>query len=114
MQTNGRERDQMAHHRPIPGINIDDRETRAPTLSWEPVMALHYFHISNGHTTLDDRGTDLPALADVRRVAVHTAHELLNLGNDDHLWTSEPWRVWVTDQPDGGGLTIASIEVIGS
>jgi hypothetical protein len=77
-------------------------------------MALHYFHISNGHTTLDEHGTELSTITDVRRVATRAAQELLNLGYDDRLWAGKPWRVWVTDRPDGGGRTLASIEMIGA
>jgi hypothetical protein len=77
-------------------------------------MALHYFHISNGHTTFDDHGTDVSTIKDVRRVAMRAAYELLNLGYDDRLWDGKPWRVWVTDQPGGAGRTIATIEMSGT
>ena len=77
-------------------------------------MALHYFHISDGETILDREGSDLPDMASVRAEAVRTCRELLNLGHGEQLWGANPWKVWVTDQPSGGGRTIATIEVAAS
>jgi hypothetical protein len=76
-------------------------------------MALHYIHLSNGYTLLDAEGTDVP-VSSARDVAVRTASELLNRGNTEQLWTGKPWKVWVTDQPNGAGHTIASIEITGT
>ena len=39
-------------------------------------MALHYFHHSNGRTTLDGFGTELPDLASVRKEAIRGMREL--------------------------------------
>ena len=76
-------------------------------------MALHYFHFSNGHTTLDQDGTDLPDLASVRKEAIRSVRELLNLRHSEHLWTGDaPWKVWVTDEPDAAGQTVLTLEVI--
>jgi hypothetical protein len=77
-------------------------------------MALHYFHIANGKTTLDRDGTDLPDAVSVRTEAVQAARELLNLGQSEGLWNVKPWKVFVTNQPDGGGKVIATIEVTAS
>jgi hypothetical protein len=74
-------------------------------------MALHYFHYSNGHTTLDPAGTDHPDLVSVRNEAVRALRELLNLGPTDTLWTGEPWKVWVTDRPNASGATVLTLEV---
>ena len=76
-------------------------------------MALHYFHLSNGHTTLDQDGTDHPDLVSVRKEAVRAFRELLHLASSDVLWTGDPWRVWVTDQPDATGRTILTLELNG-
>jgi hypothetical protein len=74
-------------------------------------MALHYFHMSNGETILDVKGTDIPDSSSVRKEAVRTARDLLNLRETDKLWDGNPWKVWVTDRPNGAGRTIAIIEV---
>lgn len=77
-------------------------------------MALHYFHFSNGHTTIDEHGTDLPNLASVRKEAVRALRELLHLGSTDALWTGDPWKVWVTDQPDGTGQSLLTLDIVAS
>jgi hypothetical protein len=74
-------------------------------------MALHYFHHSNGRTTLDGFGTDLPDLASVRKEAIRGMRELTNLGPADSLWSGEPWKLWVTHDPDGTGPTILTLEL---
>jgi hypothetical protein len=77
-------------------------------------MALRYFHISDGQTTLDGLGTELSDVASVRAEAVRTCRELLNLGHGEQLWDGEPWKVWVTDQPNGAGRNIGNIEITAS
>jgi len=74
-------------------------------------MALHYFHFSNGHTTLDPDGTDHPDLNSVRQEAVRALREVLHLGSTDALWTSDLWKVWVTDQPNATGRTVLTLEL---
>jgi hypothetical protein len=76
-------------------------------------MALHYFHMSNGHTTLDQIGTDHPDHASVRNEAVRTFRELLNLGPTESLWTGDPWKIWVTDGPNASGKTVVTLELFG-
>jgi hypothetical protein len=74
-------------------------------------MALHYFHLSNGKTTLDDVGTDHANLADVQKEVVRVARDLLSLKSSDDIWSRESWKVWATDQPKGAGRTIATLEL---
>ena len=75
-------------------------------------MALHYFHYSNGQTTLDSLGTDLPDLSAIRAEAIQALRELLNLGGPiTGPWMGDPWRIWVTDEPDANGRTILTLEV---
>ena len=77
-------------------------------------MPLHYFHVSNSQTILDQDGTDLADLTSIRKEAVRNARDLLNLGQTDNLWDGKPWKVWVTDKPNGAGRTVATIEVSGA
>jgi hypothetical protein len=49
-------------------------------------MAMHYFHMANGETTLDRDGTDLPDLSSVRNEALRAAREMLNFGDNENLW----------------------------
>jgi len=74
-------------------------------------MALSYFHSTSGHTTLDAVGTDLPNLPAIRAEAIRALRELLFIRSTDGPWRSDPWRVWVTDQPNANGHTILTLEV---
>ncbi len=74
-------------------------------------MAMHYFHLSNGHTTLDHDGADHPDLNSIRKEALRVLRELLNLGPTDGLWGGDAWKVWVTDQPGSTGRTVLSLEL---
>jgi hypothetical protein len=71
-------------------------------------MALYYFHHLNGHLALDDQGTELPDAGAVRNEAVRAMRELLQLGPPERVSQTEPWKVWVTDQPDGRGKKIVT------
>ena len=35
-----------------------------------------------------------------RNEALRVARNLLNLGLTEQLWAGEPWKVWVTDEPN--------------
>jgi hypothetical protein len=72
-------------------------------------MSLYYFNIKDGSTTLDDEGHELADLSAARREAVETAGRIL-ADSEDHLWNGEPWCMWVTDQPSGGGTTLFTLE----
>jgi hypothetical protein len=76
-------------------------------------MSLHYFHHSNGRTSLDRFGTDLADASSVRKEAVRALRELLNLTDltGDDLFRGEPWKIWVTKDPDATGPTVLSLEV---
>jgi hypothetical protein len=74
-------------------------------------MALHYFHYANGSQTLDNIGTDLADLHAVRKEAVRAFRELLSLRPTEGPWEGDPWRVWVTDQPNAAGRTILALQL---
>ena len=62
----------------------------------------YYFNVKDGAIHLDSEGLDLDDLASVRQEAIKSAGEMLS-GSGDHIWAGEPWRMWVTDGPGGGG-----------
>jgi hypothetical protein len=74
-------------------------------------MALYYFHLTDGATSLDDQGSDLPDLAAVRRAALATATEVLGgIKAGPAFWAGEPWKLWVTDGPNGAGATLLTLQ----
>jgi hypothetical protein len=72
-------------------------------------MARYYFHVQDGRTTFDDEGMDFPSLDAVRAAAVTYSGELLRDGADAALFTGHPWRLWVTDEPEGKGNTVCDL-----
>jgi hypothetical protein len=74
-------------------------------------MSLYYFHLKDGQTIFDSQGSDLPDLAAVRRMAIATTMEILGgLRAGPEFWSGEPWKLWVTDQPDGAGTTVLTLQ----
>jgi hypothetical protein len=74
-------------------------------------MALYYFHLKDGATVLDSEGCDLPDLAAVRRAAIATTTEVLGgIKAGPAFWSGEPWKLWVTDRPNGAGATLLTLQ----
>jgi hypothetical protein len=76
-------------------------------------MARYFFHVSNGHTYLDNVGSEHADLDSVRTEAFCASRELLMLGHKGtkEFWGGQPWRIWVTDKPKAAGRTIVSVEL---
>src|SRR3954447_16009940 len=69
-------------------------------------MALYYFHLKDGATLLD-----LPDPAAVRRAAIATTTEVLGgIKAEPTFWSGEPWKLWVTDRPNGAGATLLTLQ----
>ena len=58
---------------------------------------------------LDGEGTICPTFRDVRAEALQCSLEMLQGLKTEAFWTGEPWRLWVTDQPDGHGRTVLTL-----
>jgi hypothetical protein len=72
-------------------------------------MQRYYFHLNDGHESLDDLGSEFPDIQAARREAVKYSGEVLRDGAGGSLWQGEPWKCWVTDQPDGKGKTFFTL-----
>ena len=73
-------------------------------------MSLYFFHVQNGSTTLDDEGLDFPDLDSARREAICACGELLR-EVPAVIWNGDTLHLWVTDQPDGAGNTLFSLNI---
>jgi hypothetical protein len=73
-------------------------------------VSRYYFNVKDGKTILDDEGTELPSLEAARKAAIEHSGEILKDGAGDSLWTGQPWRLWVTDAPAGGGKTLFTLK----
>ena len=70
----------------------------------------YYFHVTNGETSLDEEGVELSSLTAVREEAVLSSAEMLKgTRHPVSFWSGEPWMLWVTDKPNGGGNTILAV-----
>ena len=60
-------------------------------------MPRYFFHVRDSTEFIDDEGTELGGLGEVRAQAVVAAGEAIkDLG--DKFWRSEEWHMWVTDE----------------
>jgi hypothetical protein len=72
-------------------------------------MPRYYFHTRDSRTMLDDEGVELPGLKAAREAALVNSGEILKNGAGPGMWSGTPWRMWVTDAPNGGGKTFFTL-----
>jgi hypothetical protein len=74
-------------------------------------MPHYYFHLQNGEILLDDAGLELRDIAAAQNEALRVSGDLIKGGPraTATLWNGTPWRLWVTDQPDGEGKTFFAL-----
>jgi hypothetical protein len=73
-------------------------------------MSRFFFHVRNGSTMFDGDGVEFPNVASARREAIVACGELLR-DVPAAVWNGGSLRLWVTDQPDGQGNTVYSLNV---
>jgi hypothetical protein len=69
----------------------------------------YYFHVRDGKEMLDQEGVELLDLSAVKEEAVKASAELLEGLDQEEFWNGEPWKLWVTDKPNGAGNTLLSL-----
>ena len=69
----------------------------------------YFFNIKDGSTMLDEEGIEFSDMDAVKTEAVQSAADMLRGLNGAHFWSGEPWLLWVTDQPNGGGNTVLTL-----
>ena len=75
-------------------------------------MPLYYFHIANGTTVLDADGTEFADVQAVKLEAIQTSGEMLrNVAITSAARLTSPWKLWVTDQPEGNGQTVFKMKI---
>jgi hypothetical protein len=72
-------------------------------------MPRYYFHLEDGHRLLDDTGLDFIDVAGAQNEAVRASADMLKGGPHPTLWNGTPWRMWVTDEPNGEGKTLFTL-----
>jgi hypothetical protein len=77
-------------------------------------MPRYFFNIEDGHTTIDNEGSEHPDLQAARQEALVTSSETLRDGGGPYLWSGKQWRMWVTDQPRWGGQNVFHAAIFGN
>ena len=73
-------------------------------------MPQYFFHVHNGSLSTDEEGLDFPDLNCARREAIRACGEMLR-EVPAAICNGDPMRMWVTDQPDGQGNTLYSLNI---
>jgi hypothetical protein len=66
-------------------------------------MPRYYFNIQNGRTILDQTGVELPDAGAVLHETLKASAELLRELEGEEFWSGTPWKLWITDRPNGEG-----------
>ena len=74
-------------------------------------MQRYFFNVTDGKTTLDELGEQLPDLEAAKQNAFLMTVDLMrSIDHGPHFWLGEPWRLWVTDGPKGTGKTVLELK----
>jgi hypothetical protein len=78
-------------------------------------MPRFYFHVENGETLLDETGIELRDIAAAQDEALQASADVLKDGLCAvvALWNGTPWRMWVTDKPNGEGKIFFTLRLSG-
>jgi hypothetical protein len=69
----------------------------------------YFFNIKDGEALFDEEGMELDDIDAVKNEAFHSSLDMLKGRQGEHFWTGDPWLLWVTDQPNGGGNTLLTL-----
>jgi hypothetical protein len=68
-------------------------------------MPRYFFHVIDGRSIIDNEGSELASLREVRIEAIHLAGSILR-DEGDKFWSSEEWHMNVTD---ASGLSVLKL-----
>ena len=69
-------------------------------------MARYFFNVHDGRDIVDDEGSELASLAEVREEALRATVDLLRDVVTDNLWSGHEWRMVVVDS---AGLEVLTL-----
>jgi hypothetical protein len=88
-----------------PGASPAERPAALPPEP-ECVVSRYFFHVMDGRVSIDQDGTDLEGIDQVRREAVRAAGEILANGEAPGMLEGHPWNMTVADE---SGTTILTL-----
>ena len=71
-----------------------------------------FFHVSYDKMAWDSEGIELDDVAEARSTAVRLSGALLSDIDGGRLWRGTPWRLWVTEGPNGSGKTVVALSFV--
>ena len=76
-------------------------------------MPRYYFHVQDGQILHDGTGVELRDLAAAQNEALLASGDILKGGPKATaaIWDGIPWRMWVTDKPNGEGKTFFTLHL---
>jgi hypothetical protein len=69
----------------------------------------YFFHVKYTDTMFDEEGLEFDKIEDVREEAIISSAEMIRNLRGENFWRGDPWVLWVTDQPNGGGNTLLTL-----
>jgi len=72
-------------------------------------MDRFYFHVEDDDRVIDDEGVELADIEAARREAITAAADMLRDGSGKVIWGGKPWRMWVTQEPNGTGKPLFTL-----
>jgi hypothetical protein len=70
-----------------------------------------YFNVMNSDTELDPDGTQLSSIAEARGQALRLLGAMLQDADSNFPWGGAPWKIWVSDGPQGSGRVLFTLQV---
>jgi hypothetical protein len=74
-------------------------------------MKKFYFNSENDHIDLDSDGTEFANADQARTEALVLLGELIKDVYRLSSWNGTPWKIWVTDGPQGGGRVLFTVQL---
>lgn len=74
-------------------------------------MTRFYFNVENGRSELDPDGTDFADVEQARNGAVVLLGEMITDAYGLSSWNGIPWKVWVSDGPNGTGHVLFAVQL---
>ncbi|WP_068017104.1 DUF6894 family protein [Rhodoplanes sp. Z2-YC6860] len=71
----------------------------------------YYFNIDDGELAFDEEGMEFTDFDMVKAEALQAAGDALKELENTAIWSGKTLKIWVTDQPQGGGNTLLTLLV---
>jgi len=74
-------------------------------------MTLYYFNTQNDKLELDPEGSELANIGQARCEALVLLGEMVRDAYRYSAWNGTPWKIWVSDGPQGTGRVLFTVQL---